>query len=760
MTNPAKEIREQIQQQWPGATVSKRWRNGIELAHPDTPQRRALTATIGPIHYGANESQEIDTAWLPSADAAWQWQMTENDYHAHSRDVFNSGNLIRYTHAASGLWVQFDPQSLNWRNEDNSQHQIAIKEAVTAIVEDDVLRWPAAWGAGRHFQFQAQTGRLQKLLTIDSTADLPEPTVTGDIVLELEYSLNIATGLSFWIDGQEWTRANNVRVSTANHIECRNSTGETLFWIAPPTAWDSAGNETVGLLQVRRAGGPTALFINARIPRSWIETAQFPIHIDPTVDVRVGAGADDGRITNTAFASTGSLIIGRWSTSNVYRTWLVFNFGAINTVGKTINTCYLQLTSTSNESVDTVRAKIQAELAVNPIAPTSYADWDGRTRTTAAVNWDDLGHWVTNVAYDTPELKIVAQEVFDLDIESLTSMHWFVDDNGSSQLQNCWRVPFNYEQSTTKAARLYIEYTEVAALSAELDATLDDATLSATALLPINAQLDVTLDNATLSATALLPISAQLDTTLDDATLSATALLPINAQLDVTLDNATLSATALLPISAQLDATLDDATLTAAADVADILSASLDLVLDDATLSASALLPISAQLDATLDDATLTATAESDDTLSAELVATLDDATLSATALLPISVQLDTTLDDATLSATALLPISAQLDASLDDATLTAAADVADILSAALDLVLDDATLSATALLPISAQLDATLADATLTATGTVGAVGQIHTITAQLSSRSALATIATRQATAELSESSITITQ
>jgi hypothetical protein len=218
MTNPAKEIREQIQQQWPGAAVSNRWRNGIELAHPDNPQRRALTATIGPIHYGADESQEIDTAWLPSADAAWQWAMVENDYHAHSRDVFNSGNLIRYTHAESSLWVQFDPQSLNWRNQDNSQHQIAIKQAVAAVVEGDVLRWPQAWGAGRHFQFQCQTGRLQKLLTIDSAANLPAPTVTGDIVLELEYSLSIATGLSFWIDGQEWTRANGVRVTTGNHI--------------------------------------------------------------------------------------------------------------------------------------------------------------------------------------------------------------------------------------------------------------------------------------------------------------------------------------------------------------------------------------------------------------------------------------------------------------------------------------------------------------------------------------------------------------
>jgi hypothetical protein len=192
----------------------------------------------------------------------------------------------RYTHAASGLWVQFDPQSLNWRNQDNSQHQIAIKQAVAAVVEDDVLRWPAAWGAGRHFQFQCQTGRLQKLLTVDSAANLPTPTVTGDIVLELEYSLSIAAGLSFWIDGVEWTRANGVRVTTGNHIECRNSQGETLFWIAPPRAWDSnAGSETGGLLQVHRERRDRVRCLSmSGLPRAWIQTAQFSdlADVDPT----------------------------------------------------------------------------------------------------------------------------------------------------------------------------------------------------------------------------------------------------------------------------------------------------------------------------------------------------------------------------------------------------------------------------------------------------------------------------------------------
>jgi hypothetical protein len=460
MANPAKEIRQQIEAQWPGATVSKRWRNGIELAHPDNPQRRALTATIGPIHYGADESQEIDTAWLPSADAAWQWAMTENDYHAHSRDVFNAGNLIRYTHAASGHWVQFDPQSLNWRNQDNSQHQIAIKQAVAAVVEDDVLHWPGAWGAGRHFQFQCQTGRLQKLLKVDSASDLPEPTVTGDIVLELEYSLSMSSGLSFWLDGVEWTRANGVRVTSANHIECKNAAGDVLFWIAPPRAWDSAGSETNGMVQVRRSGGLNALFINVRIPRSWIETAQFPIYVDPTIEIDVAASTDDaGERKSTGATNTGAI-----SYSVIH--------GAPTTGDRDIvGARFLAVTIPADATITAASTRVwkrnlaERDWRVNiyghdTAAPSTFtggpanADISGRTKTTASVSWT---HTTAVEGYITsPDISgIIAELYADYDYSTGAAMVLIYD-----AVADCHAGMYTYDNSAVNAPQLHIEYTE------------------------------------------------------------------------------------------------------------------------------------------------------------------------------------------------------------------------------------------------------------------------------------------------------------
>jgi hypothetical protein len=461
MANPAAEIRNRIQQQWPGATVSKRWRNGIELTHPDNPQRHALEATIGPIHYGAGENLEIDTAWLPSGDAAWQWAMTENDYHAHSRDVFNSGNLIRYTHAASGLWVQFDPQSLNWRNQDNSQHQIAVKQAVAAVVEDDVLRWPAAWGAGRHFQFQCQTGRLQKLLTVDSAANLPTPTVTGDIVLELEYSLSIAAGLSFWIDGVEWTRTNGVRVTTANHIECRNSAGDVLFWLAPPRAWDSNGSETGGLLQVHRNGGPNALFINVRIPRAWIETAQFPIYIDPTIDATVAASLDDGRVYQGTgnYGSIDNQCYAGYtidSSNGVSDSWARFT-GISGLNGATVDVAYYSAHGTAKQG--TPLTAIYAEDAASASAPTSVSDYNARTRTTAKISWNDPS-WSNGVYNNSPSIVSVIQELVEEYGGSLSVIQIFHQDDGSGTGANNRLVYKSYDHVDGVPPKLHIEYTE------------------------------------------------------------------------------------------------------------------------------------------------------------------------------------------------------------------------------------------------------------------------------------------------------------
>jgi len=225
MTNLAKEARDKAQATWPGAAVHSRGPNWIQHQHPSNPARFILDTHIGPIHYGAD--QEIDTAWQPTT-GAWQYEMTLNSFQTYARDTFNVGDIFQFE--KDGETLAFDPQSINWVDENNSRQQIAIKQAVAGIVDGDVLRFPAAYGPGRHFQYQNQTARLQKLITIDALSDLPPATVQGnDIWFEAEFSLSASSGINFWIDGVEWARKNGVRVQTADRIEIRNSAGDTVL---------------------------------------------------------------------------------------------------------------------------------------------------------------------------------------------------------------------------------------------------------------------------------------------------------------------------------------------------------------------------------------------------------------------------------------------------------------------------------------------------------------------------------------------------
>ncbi len=289
MANLARQAREQH----PGTAVVKRTRNSIHLDIGDGKHVAYIGGSNA--YHLPDEQTEIDTAWIAENVGGFQWGMTLADYHARARSVFNAGDLVCYTHPDSGHWVIFDPQSINWINQDNSRQQIAIKQVVTATVgtgiDDDLLRWNNAYGAGRHMTYRAAPGRLEKNIILDAPGSLPAPAawLTGTIWFEAEFALKHSTGLDLWLDGVKWAKTNGVRVKTANRIEFKDAAGNVLFYMAAPFVADSAGNEAATKYEVRRQGA--SYFCTVRVPKVWLDTAVFPVYIDPTFDVQPDATA-------------------------------------------------------------------------------------------------------------------------------------------------------------------------------------------------------------------------------------------------------------------------------------------------------------------------------------------------------------------------------------------------------------------------------------------------------------------------------------
>jgi hypothetical protein len=462
--NLAKEARDKAQAKWPGASVHSRGSGWIKHQHPTDENKFILDSHIGPIHYGADN--EIDTAWIADTTDGFTHAMTANSFTTRVRaDQFNAGDIFRFE--KDGETLVFDPQSINWIDENTSRQQIAIKQNVTGSFDDDTVSFSAAYGAGRHFQYQNQTIRLQKLITIDNDTDLPEPTVQGnEIWFEAEFSLSLSSGINFWIDGVEWARSNGVRVQTADRIEIRDSaTGtQVLWWLDYPRAFDSSGgNETIGQMEVRRQGGPSSLFICVRIPKTWIDAAVFPIYIDPTIDDQIGASADDAdeRMAGANFSSTDANLVVSSHTTSTSRWVAGTRFPSIALDGtETIDDGTYWEGYSYNTTVDDFNTDIYAHDVDNSVDFSSDADVYTRyntARTTASASLVSLaagaGVWVGS----SVEIKTVIQEIIDrAGWSSGNAITILVAGKNDATYVGNFR---SYDGDSGNAPKLHIEYT-------------------------------------------------------------------------------------------------------------------------------------------------------------------------------------------------------------------------------------------------------------------------------------------------------------
>lgn len=173
-----------------------------------------------------------------------------------------------------------------------------------------------------------------------------------------------------------------------------------------------------------------------------------------TEEVRVAAGADDGYVNQGASTFNDSLVnfsFGQISGNDV-DAWVRFD-GVTVPQGATITAAYIEFVADSTRA-GSMTADIYGEDADDPAAPSSVADFNGRTRTTATVNWNP-GDWTDGETYQTDDIKTIIQEIVDRGSwASGNAMQLFVERSTGTVR----RVAKAYEGSTTQAALLHIEY--------------------------------------------------------------------------------------------------------------------------------------------------------------------------------------------------------------------------------------------------------------------------------------------------------------
>lgn len=195
---------------------------------------------------------------------------------------------------------------------------------------------------------------------------------------------------------------------------------------------------------------------------------KFPIEIDPELDLQVGAGTDDCQRsvgTQDQWTLGPRYELGWGGTADADKKGSGTRFTNVTIPKESIITvAYITFTGYSPESGTTVNLRVSAEDIDD--APTFADDktaFDNRfsNHTTARIDWDNLEAWAANNEYNTPEIKTVVQEIVDrAGWASGQDMVFFVEDfDGRTTAQGAIRRGYSYEDSTTKCAKLHIEYT-------------------------------------------------------------------------------------------------------------------------------------------------------------------------------------------------------------------------------------------------------------------------------------------------------------
>jgi len=576
MADQAADAHARVLAKHPEAVVVERGRNNLKhrLADaPDGKQRFALDVGIGPLHYEKDgEWCEIDTAFEPSA-APWDWEMTKAGFEVRALSRLDAGQVIEYRSGSE--YVRFQPMGLQYSNALDQIQLISMPTNLDATVDGDTLIWSDGYGPGIGISWQAQTARLAKRLTIDSLTALPsveQYILDGaEPVLELNFIFAFSSGITPYVNGQPWGRgANRDTRDTQGLVEFRNGEGKALWWFNLPRSWDAEGNEQLGRFRFKRLGN--ALYVSHRVPLAFVQSGIYPVQVDVDVNEQVVAGADDAfrRYTTSFFGLTGNVGAGAYD-ADYYQYCSGMRFQTVPIAqGVTIDAAYLTLRASYSKSGTTVNTDIRAEDVDDAAEFSDLANWDSRFPsgcTTAEVQWDGISAWTQNTDYNSAEIKTVIKEIVDRGSWASDNdlvIFWDDYDDRSTHDTDCLRYAYSYDDNTTYAPKLHIEYS-TDGVSAEVIAVT--ATATAAAPLPtITAVKNVTISAVTAIATAAAPLpSVAISKTIAAVTAVATAAAPlptITAIKNVTIAAVTATATATAP-SPTITTTGKDATITA-----------------------------------------------------------------------------------------------------------------------------------------------------------------------------------------------------
>ncbi len=157
----------------------------------------------------------------------------------------------------------------------------------------------------------------------------------------------------------------------------------------------------------------------------------------------------------------GNLIGGYYNAANARcGTGLRFNNVAIPR-GAVITTANVTLTGSDIRSLVTVRTRLTGEDVDNAANFTTLANFNARVHTTANISWDAIGAWGVGVAYPSPEINTIIQEIVNrpgwVSGNSIV-IFWEDWENRSTNIDQTCRIAYSFESDSVNCAKLKTKY--------------------------------------------------------------------------------------------------------------------------------------------------------------------------------------------------------------------------------------------------------------------------------------------------------------
>ena len=399
--------------------------------------KKQIEASGGPINFQApwkavTDWTELAPEWMTAA-APWDYQSLPggSEYDIRLDSTLTSGQIIEWE--IDGSTVTFQPHDLLWSNSLDQLSLISTPQSSAVFFtqfQNNRVGWGGAYGLNTSLWFTLTNGGLAKELQFTDSAALPAPPQFiidgGDPVVRWQFIFAYSNDLDIFVDGVEWDTGGGggaPTTTTTAPIEFRRG-GETLFGFKAPRAWDSSPDERMVTLVTELKKQGNSLFISTLTPKSWLDSATYPVYIDPTVDVSVSADADDGQHReNHDFVDPNDVRIGDNPPQGGQETFQRF-LGVTIPDGATIlgtpASTFLEFFPAATDSSANVNVTIQAEDVADATAPTDDTEWHALSLTAASVDWTGIGAWVNNTAIGTDDDSLDVSSIFQE----------LVDDNG------------------------------------------------------------------------------------------------------------------------------------------------------------------------------------------------------------------------------------------------------------------------------------------------------------------------------------------